>query len=110
MTNIQTKYGDWILCDTDDGECAVWSFWEPDEYMRFSNAEECFSYFKKSFLELKVFPIGKTKKMRELWDKDGYDEEIRKAARKCGWPSEEFSWEKFFKTAMAEIDDFSDEE
>jgi len=92
------------MCDTEDGECVIWDWWE-SEYESFANAEECFSRMKKGLVELEVFPTS-TETWRELKRRDEVNDEIKRVARETGWPSDEFDWHKFTAAAVAEIEDF----
>lgn len=90
----QTKYGDYIACDTNDGEFAIWSFWE-EECMAFPNAEACFAYMKERFFQAKIFPVDK----ESIWQIKKDDEpgqEVKRLAEEHQWPSKEFEWSKFY--------------
>lgn len=87
------------MCDTEDGEFVIWSFWE-DGYKSFPNAGECFAHLKKAYLEMKMFPVSK-EEMRELREGNQRDKEITRLAKEHGWPSEGFQWHKFLAAAKA---------
>ena len=104
IDSSQGKYGDYIMCDTEDGECVIWSFWEKG-YQSFSNAEECFSRMKRGFIDLELFPTS-TETMRELEDGDTEADGIKRIARETGWPTDEFDWHKFTAATVAELEDY----
>ena len=91
------------MCDTEDGEFVIYDHWD-DSHLSFPDAEACFTYMKNAFQELRLFQIGK-ETMHSLRDGDEFEKDVRKLARKLGWPSADFRWQEFHQVAKKEIKD-----
>lgn len=104
MTDVQGNFGDYIFCDTEDGECVLWEPLE-DERETYSSVGEFVAHYKKEFLDAESIPISKTN-IKLLKEDNDMNRGIRRLLKEHGWPSDAFDWKDFIAAARKQVDCF----